>query len=230
MDNVINGFDLDAVKKAKHGAVMSKAVRDLANQDCEVYQSAMAIRATLVSAWIAEGRTVADWLKPEEGKCDKFYRELKAISFAACGSKSSSKGLTEAEKKTLKDGGYHIATVIDKDIKPSQLPDWATEPNRISGLSIRRYWQQQSDGWLTSTKRSMEKAEKQAALVSGGAQALTKSKAELEVRDLHKCITRHDNAGEEVCLLTGTQVNQLWAIIEDIGQRCDIEVPARPEA
>jgi hypothetical protein len=187
---------------AVHGAAMSAAEKEMANADAKLFLSSKAQRKEFITLMCAMGRTSADWDKPEAKDCEAFYKELKAFSRKACESGQSTHGLNAIELKQFPKG-YSIATVIDPDVKPSQLPDWATEDNRYNGTSIRRYWQQQVDGWFKSTRKSMEDKEAKDSLISGGASALTKAKAQKTVDDLGRALKRDCDMGEGDKLVLG---------------------------
>jgi hypothetical protein len=178
-----------AIAVAVKVETLCSAERELATKDAGLYLSSKQVRRDLITAFVSAGRTSESWNKPEAGECAVFYNEMKAISRTACESGYSKSGLSTEELVTFP-GGYLIATVIDPDVKPSQLPDWATEASRINGLTIRRYWQMQVDGWFKSTLKSMLDKEAKDALITGGAQALTKVKAQLTIDNLGSALKR----------------------------------------
>ena len=222
------------VAEVVQGAAMSVLELELAKNDAVIFKSSKQSRKELCAAWIAHvpPRTVADWAKPEGDACPKFYNELRAISKSAADETVSSLGLTTQEAATLPEGVYSVGTVTDSEVKPSQLPDWATEPNRIGKLSIRRYHQMQQMGWFKSTLKSMERLVAATALVSGGANELTKLKAQSTIDDLYKAIKREGNlAADADAILTGKQILVLWDVMADIGNRHDgVKVPVRDDS
>ena len=164
--------------------------RELAEKDAGLYLSSKQVRSEFITSLCLAGYTSESWNKPEAGECAAFYNEMKAISRTACESGYSTLGLTAEELITFPKG-YSIATVIDPEVKPSQLPDWATEAKRVNGKdTIRRYHQQQTDGWFKSTLNSMLRKEARDALITGGAQALTKVKAQLTIDNLGSALKR----------------------------------------
>jgi hypothetical protein len=186
------------------GHAMSKLEREIADKDAGLYLSSKQTRKDLMSAFIGADRTSADWIKPEGDACALFYNALRSVSRTACESGQSKLGLTEAELVQYPDG-YSIATVTDDEVKPSQLPDFCTEAGRIGKLSIRRYHQQQRMGWFKSTLKSMELEEAKANLLKGGADALTKVKAQLTVDNLGAALKRDLDMGEDAALVMGVK-------------------------
>jgi hypothetical protein len=192
--------DTTALVVVVQGRAMASAEKELAEKDAQLFLSTKQTRKDLVAIWAAAGRTSADWDKPEGDACAAFYTELVAVSRTAAESGMSKLGLTEAELIQFP-VGYSIATVTDAEVKPSQLPDWASETGRIGKLSIRRYHQQQVMGWFRSTLKSMAAKEEKDQLISGGANALTKAKAQLTVDNLGAALKRDCDAGEGELIL-----------------------------
>jgi hypothetical protein len=187
---------------AVQGHAMSTMEREIADTDAGLFLSSAQTRKDLMACFIEAGRTSADWTKPEGDACSLFYNSLRSVSRTACESGMAKLGLTDAELVQFPDG-YSIATVIDSEVKPSQLPDWATESNRHNGLSIRRYWQQQTTAWFKSTLKSMEKEEAKANLIKGGANALGKVKAQLTVDNLGSALKRDCDMPDDAVLVMG---------------------------
>ena len=191
---------------------LSKAMHDLAKRDVVCFRSSQEIRNQLVTDLLAAGYTTQSFAEKDSA----FYREMMALSGEALANKSSDKGLTQAEKDSLPNGVYDIAAMIADDIKPSALPPFATEANRIGKLSIRRYLQQQKGQWFASVRNSVEKAEAAIQLVSGGAQARTKSIAERQLTDIAKIVNRDRNS-ETPALL----VNELNYLVKVAARLAD---------
>lgn len=174
---------------------LPKAVHEVAVQDAQTFRSSQELRFTLIRAMRDNGKTSANF---DADTDPAFYRELMTISRETMAARASDKGLTEEEKAQLPDGVYQVDVLLDTDIKPSQLPPFMVEPNRIGGQSIRRYWQMQAASWYRSVKTSMETHEKQMALLTGGAQARTKNEAELQAAALIKVVKRSQKSSEPV--------------------------------
>lgn len=204
-------------------AALTPELKVKANADVELYKSSHESRRALVQALRAADYTSASFPKPAEGECDKFYTQMMAISAKACGERVSDKGLTPEEKADLPNGVYTVSVLTSPDVKPSALPPWATEPNRIGKLSIYRYFNQQKGQWYRSVAKSMAKMEAQIALVSGGAKERTASVAERTIGDLVKLIGRERKS--ETPSVNTNEINYLIKMVHRISSDNDIANP-----